>query len=270
MLAANELDVSPQGPSLEFWRAWDPARPFVMVADHGSMRDGRGSGAVVARASLVQEGQLNDFADLRGKRIGLSPDRGDHDWLTFDAALRLGGLTFDDVEVVTVDFGGARHEALENGTIDLATVGRLQSIVEAKEAGTFLVWKYDYEIRPGRQHRALVFGHRFWTEYPDEAGRYVTAYLRGSRDYYDAFERDLDRQGVIEVLARESGYSPEHVAHEMVPEGLDPNGYLNVESIETDLAWFQKEGRVSSSISAEAAVDYQFLERALTELGRRS
>src|SRR5207249_4277365 len=172
------------------------------------------------------------------------------------------------VEVVTMDFGGARHDALANGTIDLATVGRLQSIIEAKEAGTFVVWKHDYEIRPGRQHRALMFSHRFWTERPDEAERYVMAYLQGARDYYRAFEENVNRDGVIGGLAEQSGYTPDAVARDMMPEGLNPDGYLNVDDIAADLRWFETEGLLPQPIPIERVVEYRFLEAALAELGR--
>ena len=39
--------------------------------------------------------------------------------------------------------GDERHRALADGTIDLTSVGRPQSIAEGREAGAFVVWKYD-------------------------------------------------------------------------------------------------------------------------------
>ena len=106
---------------------------MAMVADHGLLRPGRGTGTVVARPELIEQVKLQDYSDLREKKIGLSASRGHHDWMTLAWALRRGGLTFDDVEVVTVPFGPAdrprsepsdRHRALADGTIDLTTVGQ--------------------------------------------------------------------------------------------------------------------------------------------------
>jgi NitT/TauT family transport system substrate-binding protein len=267
MLVADELDVSPQGPSLEFFRAWDPARPIVMVADHGSMRPGRGTGAIVARKALLDSGALRDYADLKGKRIGLSPLRGDHDWLTFATALRQGGLTYDDVEVVTCDFGGGRHEALANGTVDLATVGRPSSIAEGRDAGLFDVWKHEYEVRPGRQQRTVMLGYAFWSQRPDEARRYVTAYLRGARDYYGAFELGVDRDAVVDILAKQAGASRELVANEMTPLGINPDGRINVADVAADLTWYQDEGLLPQPIPIERVIDHQYLDAALAELG---
>lgn len=268
LLASGELDVSPQGPSLDFFQAVDPERPILMVADHGSMRPGRGSGAIVARPSLVESGQLRDFADLRGKRIALSPIRGDHDWMTFASALQQGGLTFDDVEVVISDFGGGRHEALANGTVELATVGRLSSIVEGRESGAFVVWKHEYEVRPGRQQRTVMFSHRFRTERPEEAQQYVLAHLQGARDYYAAFEENVDRETVIDVLAEQSGERRDIIANDMVPVGINPDGYMNAEDIAADLQWFVREKLLDQSLSLDRVLDHRYVDAAIAELGR--
>jgi NitT/TauT family transport system substrate-binding protein len=267
MLVAGELDASPQGPSLEFFRAWDPERPIIMVADHGSMRPGRGTGAIVARHGLIESGALTDYADLRGKRIGLSPLRGDHDWLTFATALRRGGLTFDDVEVVVCDFGGGRHDALAQGTIDLATVGRPSSIAEGRDAGLFGIWKHEYEVRPGRQQRTIMFGYNFWSARPEDARRYVLAYLRAARDYYAAFELDVDRDALVDVLAREAGADRDMVANDMTPLGINPDGYINVDDVAADLTWYEEEGLLPQPIATDRVIDHPALEGALAELG---
>lgn len=267
MLARDELDVAPLGPGLYFFKAWDPGRPMVIVADQGRNVPGRGSGAIVARPELVERGLLRDYADLRGKRIGLSEDRGDHDWLTFAAALRRGGLTFADVDVVTTAFGDARHRALASGEIDLSTVGRLRSILEGRDSGAFVVWKHESEVQPGRQQFAVMFSHRFYSERPDVARRYVLAYLQGARDYYRAFEEGVGQEGVIDVLAAQSGYSHDTISRDMVPAGLNPDGYVNTETIANDLQWLTEQHLLPRAIPLEQLIDHQYVDAALAELG---
>ncbi len=271
-IAKDELDVSPQGMSVEFFRAWDPHRPLLMVADHGSPASNpssQGGGGIVARPELVEKGHLRDFADLRGKRLGLSPIRGDHDWRTFATALRRGGLTFDDVEVVISDFGQTRHRALAEGTIDLSTVSQPRSIVAGRESGAFVVWKHGHEVETGgRQGRTLMFGHRFYTERPDEAQRYVVAHLQGVRDYHNAFEHGINRDEVIDILANQGGLSREMVANEIVPLAMNPDGYMNIESIGEDLQWYIEEGALPAPIAMDQFVDHRYVEAALVELGR--
>jgi NitT/TauT family transport system substrate-binding protein len=265
-IASGEVDVSPQGPLIDFFRAWDPARPMIWVADQGSVRSGHGEAAIVARPALVEAGELADYADLKGKRIGLSHVRGDHDWMTFGAALRKGGLRFDDVDIVTCDFGEERHRALAEGRIDLATVGRLRSQLRGRESGAFVVWRHEHEFRE-RQERAITFSYRFWTERPDEAQRFVTAYLHGLRDYYDAFERGIDRDGVLEVLAQQSGEPFEALATDMVPSSVDPDGHLHTEAIRADLDFFREQGLLEHDVLLDRLIDEHYLDVALEDLG---
>lgn len=266
LLSTGEMDACPQSMSLEFARAWDPERPFIMAADHGAA--GGGAGGIVARPQLVETGRLRDFADLRGLRIGVSPIRGDHDWRTFATALQRGGLTFDDVEVVTCDFGDARHRGLAEGTIDLTTVSRPSSIVEGREAGVFVLWKRDSEVEAGpRQGRTVVFSHAFWSERPDEARRYLVAHLRAVRDYHNAFAHDVGRDAMIDLLARQSGEARSTV-EQTPPVELNPDGYIDTKSVAEDLDWYAEQGVLAKPIAAERLVDYRFQEAALAELGR--
>ena len=269
-LVAGELDVSPQSPSLDFFRALDPQKPIKIVADHGVIKPGRGSGAIVARKSLVDSGRLRDYKDLKGLKIGLSPVEGDHDWLSFDTALQKGGLSFDDVEMVTVDFGGKRHRALEEGIVDVATIGNPDSIAAGRDKGAFVPWKYEHELRPGRQQRAVMYGYGFWHDRPDAAHNYLAAYLRGVQDYILAFEEGEGREDVIRILCAHAEVTPDFIERETVPLALNADGALHVEGIRQDLAWFQDRGLVSDEVDLDAIIDESYLQWARQRIGNSS
>ena len=271
LLADETIDVCLQGASLEFFKSWDPSRPYIMAADHGSNPppvEGKAGGGLVARTELVTSGRLREYADLRGLRLGLSPIKGDHDWESFEQALRRGGLTFDDVEVVICDFGSGRHEALAKGTIDVTAVGRLRSVLEGARNGTFVVWKQSAELDAGRQAHTVVFSYPFWSERPEEAKAYLRAHLRASREYHDAFVHGVDREGVIALLARESGYTPEELDRDMMPAVMNPDGYINVESIGERARWLEEQGALPAPIDLDRLVDHRHLEAVLTDVGR--
>lgn len=269
-LVAGELDVSPQSPSLDFFRALDPQKPIKIVADHGVIKPGRGSGAIVARKSLVDSGRLRDYKDLEGLKIGLSPVEGDHDWLSFETALQKGGLSFDDVEMVTVDFGGTRHRALEEGIVDVATIGNPDSIAAGRDKGAFVPWKYEHELRPGRQQRAVMYAYGFWHERPDAARNYLAAYLRGVQDYILAFEEGEGREDVIRILCAHAEVTPEFIERETVPLALNADGALHVEGIRQDLAWFQDRRLVSDDLDLDAIIDESYLKWARKRLANSS
>ena len=77
----------------------------------------------------------------------------------------------------------------------------------------------------------------------------------------------MDREGVIDVLAQQSGEKREIIANDMVPAGLNPDGYLNVEDIAADLKWFEDEGLLPHPIPIDRVVDHSYVAEAIAELG---
>ncbi len=267
MVCDGRIDVAAMRPSLYFYREWSDQRPAALVADGGRLLAGKGGGAIVARPALVANGTLRDYNDLRGLRIGLSPDRGDHDWLTIAAALRKGGLGWDDVEIVECDYGDGRHQALATGSIDVTTVSNAKSVVEGQSTGTFVPWKFENDVEEGRQAAAVIYGPTL-REDQDRALRYMVAYLQGARDYYRAFHERRGVDDVIDALAAESGLRAEAVASDVIPLALDPDGYLNMESLKEDLDWMHEAGVIPPTVTVERVVDFSYLEAALAVLGR--
>lgn len=182
--------------------------------------------------------------------------------------MKKGGLSFEDVEMVTVDFGGERHRALEARVVDVATVGNPDSIAAGRDKGAFVPWKFEHELRPGRQQRAVMYGYRFWRDRPDAARNYVAAYLRGVRDYRLAFEEGEGRDEIIRILSAHSEASPEFIEREMIPLALNPDGAVHVEGIRQDLEWFQERGLVSKDLDLDSIVDPSYLEWARNRDGK--
>jgi NitT/TauT family transport system substrate-binding protein len=267
MVCDGRIDAASMRPSLYFYQEWNEQHPAAMVADGGRLVAGKGGGAIVARPALTADGTLRGYADLRGLRIGLSPDKGDHDWLTIAAALRKGGLSWNDVEVVECDYGDGRHEALAAGSIDVTTVSNAKSVAEGQTAGAFVPWKFENDVEDGRQAAAVIFSPTLRQD-RDCATRYLTAYMQGVRDYYGAFHDGRGMDDVIGALASESGLGADAVARDVIPLAIDPNGALNEASIGEDLDWLHAAGAIPLTVTAERVVDYSYRDAALAVLGR--
>ena len=267
MVCTDEIDVAAMRPSLYFYRDWDQARPAALMADGGRLLPGKGGGAIVARPALIADGKLHDYQDLRGLRIGLSPDKGDHDWLTIATALRKGSLDWDAVEVVECDYGDGRHEALAKGAIDVTTVSNAKSVTQGQATGAFLPWKYENDVEAGRQAAAIIFSHSMRSD-SERANRFMLGYLQGARDYYRAFTDGESQASVFAALSGVSGLSADVVAKDIIPLAIDPNGYLNVASLREDLDWMHEAGVIPEAVTPDRVVDYSPLETALAQLGR--
>jgi NitT/TauT family transport system substrate-binding protein len=267
-LVDGRLDATTEHAGIRLFQAWDPIRPIKLVADQGSWAEGRGQGFIVARQALLDSGELRDFSDLRGKRIALTSHDGDQEWLLFREALRRGSLTFDDVKVVHVDDRPPRMEGLATGAIDVAQEGTLQGLAYGRAHGSFAIWKRKHEVLAGRPYRVLVFSHEFWSQRPEAAQRCVLAFLQGLRDYYNAFERNVGRDEVIEILASQTGYAVDDLRSDfMIPELVDPDGYLNQAGFRANLRNYQEARLLDPSFTLEHVIDERYLQAALDELG---
>jgi NitT/TauT family transport system substrate-binding protein len=103
-------------------------------------------------------------------------------------------------------------------------------------------------------------------ERPDDALRYMVAYLRGARDYCDAFPHGRNRDEVVAAVAAAAGVSADTVLRDMIQVGLDPNGELNLESIKSDLDWMNEARALPAPVPLEAVIDNSYREAALAAL----
>jgi NitT/TauT family transport system substrate-binding protein len=49
---------------------------------------------------------------------------------------------------------------------------------------------------------------------------------------------------------------------------LNPNGYLNVDSVRSDFEWFRRDGQVEGRVDVDTVIDHIFVDYALGRLGR--
>ena len=96
----------------------------------------------------------------------------------------------------------------------------------------------------------------------------MVAYLRGARDFVDAFRHNRDRAGVIQVLIENTPIKDPVLYDLMVPSGIDPDGNLNVESMEFDQDWYLARGYIRERIELSRVVDMRFRDAALQRIGR--
>jgi NitT/TauT family transport system substrate-binding protein len=73
---------------------------------------------------------------------------------------------------------------------------------------------------------------------------------------------------VVSILTQYTPVKDPATYAAMVPAGVDPNGYLNVASMEKDLMLWKQLGEVKSSIMARQVVDLTFIDAANKKLGK--
>ena len=100
--------------------------------------------------------------------------------------LKHAGLTEDDVEFVLMADFGSMLGAIDAGTIDAALIlNRLSHKVSKKDFHVRFGDATDYA--PESQIAMVLGSPQFMAEEQDVSLRFMAAYLKGVRDYNDAF-----------------------------------------------------------------------------------
>ena len=116
--------------------------------------------------------------------------------------------------------------------------------------------------RPG----LLLFSDQFASQ-TDLARRFMVAYLRGVRDYNDAFVKGEGRDDVVRVLTEATTVKDPALYEHMNMAGLNPDGRVGRRSMQTELSYFHERGYYSGSLTLDDVIDPSFAEYAAQQLG---
>ena len=265
-LTGGQLQIAAGGLAASLFNAVDRGLALRIVADKGQDPGADWDfAALVIRKDLIDSGQVKDYKDLKGLRL-VTSGRGNSPEVALATALKRGGLTLQDVDFSQMAFPDMvvafQNKAIDGGIVIEPFVSRIVS------QGTGVRWKGNYDIFGGNQQIAvIVYGEQFAAR-SDVAQRWMNAYIRGMRDYNDAFgpkKRNYD--DAVKVLVDNTTVKDPQVYAQMKPAGLDPDGKLDVDSIKNDLAYYRESGQVKSEIDVAKLIDTSFQQNAIKALG---
>jgi hypothetical protein len=97
----------------------------------------------------------------------------------------------------------------------------------------------------------------------------MAAYLKGTRAYLDSVINGTDRDGINAILAKYTAVKDLALLAKMAPTGFDPNGRMEIKSLEADQDWFLKLGLQQGRADLGKVIDYQYADYAVARLGKR-
>lgn len=252
-LADGKLDVLPANINLGLLSAMVRGADIKFVAGLSYIAfTGCDTSAIVARRALVDSGELNSPAQLKGRRISLrTASVGAY---LLEKLLSTAGLAPDDVEIMDIPTA-AKPEALEKGTIDLAFASE-PWVTRILEAGHAVVWTPAQQVIPDFQTSVMVYGPTLLDENPDAGRRFMIAYLKAVRQYNQGkTERNL------EILAKHTGLDRELLTQACWSSFRD-DGQINVQSVLDFQAWAVEKGYLDSLVTEGQFWDPSFVEYA--------
>jgi NitT/TauT family transport system substrate-binding protein len=267
-LGTGALDVGSGAPSASLYNAVARGIDIKIVADKGSMPPGYGFMPLLVRKDLIDTGRFKGFADLKGLKIG-SPTPGGANVATLVRALKKGGLTLADVDAV---FMGQIELALalENKALDAALVTEPNATLAVND-GKAVRFAGGDEIYPNQQLSVVLYGGEFIRKRPQAAENFMLAYIRAARDYNDAL-KDGHLAGpvgaeIVDIMVRYAKIKDPRIYRDMVPNGVDPDGRVNLASLQEDHDLFASLDLLKGESAVKDIVDMSFADAAVAKLG---
>jgi len=269
-LGAGQLEVGVGAVGAGLFNAFNRGIDVRLVADKAATspdpRNGFASSLALAiPKEYADSGRFNDYADLRGKTIVI-PAKGTASHVLVDQALRKGGLTLADAEINELTFPDV-NPALANKAVDVALqIDPLLTLGEAQ--GILVPWKRAADIYPGQQIGAVMYGPRVAQISQNVGNRFMVAYVKGLRDYNDAFgPRRQGRAEVVAILTKNTNVKDPALYDKVTWDYMNPDGYLNVETLARDMDWYVANGYLPEKPDINRLVDNSFADYAVSVLG---
>jgi NitT/TauT family transport system substrate-binding protein len=265
-LGAGQLDIASGGIAAGLFNAAARQVPMRIVADKGSTPGPEWDYiAFMIRKDLFDSGQVRDYPDLKGLTVA-NTAQGNSAEVVISKALERGGLTLADINYTLLGYPDI-ITAFANRALDAAMVLEpFMSRIENQQ--TAVRWKGNSELHSAQQVAVIMYGPTVVEEKPEAGRRWMTAYIRGLRDYNDAFgPRKQGREDVVQILIKHTVVKDPRDYEQMRPAGLDPDGQLKLQGIREDLAYYERAGLVREPVDLARVVDTSFQEFAVQRLG---
>jgi NitT/TauT family transport system substrate-binding protein len=262
LLSQNQFDIIEGGISAGYFNGLEKNLPIAMVMSRVSTPIGHN---LMLRPDL--KGQITEAKQLKGKIIATN-GTGSVSTYEIGKVIETGGLTINDVDLKVLPFTQYAL-AFANKAIDAAEVipPWTTQFINDKIAVPFL--DVDELVKPSPMTIAVVMINTDWAKKnPDLARNYFVAYLRGVRDYCQAYHDGPSRKEFIEMLARTGAERRSEILNDQKAwPARDPNGKINIASMMDMQDWYVANKMSTAKFPAERVVDSSFADYAAQKLG---
>lgn len=257
--ASGNFDIGIGGTGPAFFNAIDRGIDLKIIAPLHFERPPQATPLVVSRGRF-ESGELDDVADLEGKKVAVNARGATEYWL--DQALRTADLTIEDIDLQTLPFPDI-PAALESGALDGAILGEpLATRAIQEDLVSILADDFISDFQP----TFVYVNPEFADENRDLVVSFLAAYLQACRDMVSD---DWDSDENLAILQQYTTVEPDLI-REASRSYWEPNGEIRVQDLDALQSFFAERDLLEydEMIDPEELVDRSFVEDALEEIGR--
>lgn len=262
-LAAGEVDIAGGVSTASFFNAISQGIDVKIIADKGHNVPGKSYFTFVIGNHMVDE--IKDYPDFKGKRIAVSSHNSIDEYI-FEEMINHGGLTKDDVEFVLMSDFGSMLGAIDGETID-AALNIEPLITQGVEKGFHVRFGDATDYAPESQIALVLGSPNFMNIEQDASLRFMAAYLKGVRDYNDAFIKGINKEEIIEIMTKHTALKDAELWEKVHVTGLDPDGKMFVDDIYKQYDAYKENGAIRGEVDLDKAIDTSMTEKAVEIIG---
>lgn len=266
-LATGQLDVAGISVTPGLFSAITQGVQLRIVGDKQSVRPGFSATRLVVRSGFPAGTEAQQVAALKSQPVAIS-SKAASVAMVLQTYLAGFGLTLADVHLVELPYP-SMVPALGSGAVEAAVV--LEPFLSQALQMGIARQLNDLAVASGGTATEattsvpLVYSEVFARDQAAAQG-FMDAYLQGVRLYNDAFQRGIDREKVINILAARAKLDA-GIIRKGFPAGLDPNGKVNVLFLEQCQAFFIHQHYLQAPIDVRKLVDTSFSRSTVSRLG---
>ena len=267
-LGSGEVDVGSGASSAGLYNAVARGIGIKIVADKARNAKGYGFQAIMARTDLIDSGKVKSVRDLKGLKVAMSAN-GNSENAFMNYALTQVGLSYSDIDPVFLGFPN-QIAAYANKAID-ASLTVEPTVAELVKLGTAKKLVSADEVFPDYQTAVVFYGPKFMHDQPENARKFMVAYVKASRFYDDALKdghiAGPNADEVIKILTQYSFIKDPEVHRAIVSQAIDPNGDVNMPSLQMAWKFFLDTKQIDGSVKVDDAIDLSYVHDAAKALG---
>src|SRR5262249_22945031 len=261
MLATNRLQIVAGGIAAGYFNAIEKNIPVTIIGDRVSTPIRHN---LMLRPDLKD--QITDIKQVRG-RTDASNGGGSVSTYELGKMLETAGLKLSDVEVKILSFP-QMGTAFANKAIDAALVipPFTYEYLDKHLAVEFA--EVDKLVKPNPMTIAVIMVNTDWAkEHHDAVQGYVDAYLRGVRDYCNAYHHGSVRKDMIDSIVQHAAERNPKLLNDYPWVARSPNLRVNVASMLDMQDWYVANKFSNAKLPTEKLLDMSYADAAIKKLG---